>query len=168
MFTIKQLIGFRGCLWALTWIILCCPGCVKVGPDFVRPDALVEQNWLESGDRRLQSDSSQNREWWRVFNDPVLDGLIDRAYKENLTLRIAGLRVVESRAQLGIAIGQFFPQTQQAVGSLQQSRISDRSQSALLTTLLTSSQDLIGLSASWVQAEHRVSPGSFRGHRGRL
>ncbi len=106
---------------ALALISLLCPGCVKVGPDFVRPEAMVEQNWLESGDTRLQGDSSPYREWWRVFNDPVLDGLIDRAYKENLTLRIAGLRVVEARAQLGIAIGQLFPQTQQAVGSLQES-----------------------------------------------
>ena len=96
-----------------------------------------------------KGDSSQNREWWRVFNDPVLNGLIDRAYKENLTLRIAGLRVVEARAQLGISIGQLFPQTQQAVGSLQENSASDRSTSALLSNNLTYRQAQVGLLANW-------------------
>ena len=54
MRVIRQLIECKGWVWALTLVSLLCSGCVKVGPDFVRPDALVEQNWLESGDRRLQ------------------------------------------------------------------------------------------------------------------
>lgn len=149
MRVIRQLSEGKGWVWALTLVSLLCSGCVKVGPDFVKPEALVEQNWLESGDRRLQGDSSQNREWWRVFNDPVLDGLIDRAYKENLTLRIAGLRVIEARAQLGISIGQLYPQTQQAVGSLQENSLSDRSTSALLSSNLTYRQAQVGLLANW-------------------
>jgi NodT family efflux transporter outer membrane factor (OMF) lipoprotein len=140
---------FKGCLLTLALVSLLCSGCIKVGPDFVRPEVMVVQNWLESGDKRLHGDSAPFREWWRVFNDPVLDGLIERAYKENLTLRIAGLRVLEARARLGIAIGQFFPQTQQAVGSLQESRASDRSQAALLSNNLIFRQDQIGLSAGW-------------------
>lgn len=125
------------------------PGCAKVGPNFIRPESTVAPNWLESGDARLKGGSSQDREWWHVFNDPVLDGLIDRAYKENRTLRIAGLRVFEARAQLGIAMGQFFPQTQQVLTSLQQERSSDRSQAALLNNSLLVKQDQFGLSVGW-------------------
>jgi outer membrane protein TolC len=43
----------------------------------------------------------------------VLDSLIDMAYQQNLTLRIAGLRILEARANLGIATGSKYPQSQQ-------------------------------------------------------
>jgi NodT family efflux transporter outer membrane factor (OMF) lipoprotein len=145
----KRHTEYAGCLCILVLIVLSCPACVKVGPDFVRPDSMVASNWLESGDTRLQGDTSKDRQWWHVFSDPVLDVLIDRAYRENLTLRIAGLRVFEARAQLGIAIGQSFPQTQEVLASLLQNRTSDRSQSALLANSLVTNQDQVGLSASW-------------------
>jgi NodT family efflux transporter outer membrane factor (OMF) lipoprotein len=113
----------------LALLILCSPaGCVRVGPDFVRPKADVSPSWIDAGDTRLRNDSADYRTWWRAFNDPVLDRLIDRAYRENLTLRIAGVRVLGARAQLGIAVGQLFPQTQQFTGSLQYIRNSQGSQ----------------------------------------
>src|SRR5512146_591406 len=99
-------------------LVLLLAGCMA-GPDFARPPAKISQNWLEAGDGRVKTDPEEHRNWWRVFNDPALDRLIDRAYKENLSLRIAGVRVLESRALLGIAVGELFPQTQQASGSLQ-------------------------------------------------
>lgn len=92
-------------------------GCM-VGPDFRRPDATVSSNWLDAKDARVKAGTGEYRNWWRAFNDAVLDGLIDRAYGENLSLKIAGVRVLEARAQLGIAGGRFYPQTQQATGSL--------------------------------------------------
>jgi outer membrane protein TolC len=55
--------------------------------------------------------------WWQTFRDPVLDSLICTAYRQNLTLRDAGFRILEARAQRGIAAGELFPQTQQAYGS---------------------------------------------------
>lgn len=39
-------------------------------------------------------------------------------------MRIAGVRVLEARAQLGIATGQLYPQTQQATGSVLKERAS--------------------------------------------
>src|SRR5207244_3760826 len=55
--------------------------------------------------------------WWTVFDDSLLNCLIERAYHENLTLREAGYRILAARAQLGIANGNFFPQIQDATGS---------------------------------------------------
>src|SRR5208337_4891858 len=78
---------------------------------------------------------------------PVLDRLIDRAYRENLTIRIAGMRVLEARAELGIAIGRLFPQTQQASGSLQRVRISESAAQAFPP--FAYSIDQIGVNASW-------------------
>jgi NodT family efflux transporter outer membrane factor (OMF) lipoprotein len=97
----------------------------------------------------LNTESGELRNWWRVFNDPVLDNLIETAYRENLSLRIAGVRVFEARAQLGIAVGQWYPQTQQAFGSVEQVRLSGRSTEAVRSSQLEFAQSQIGLSASW-------------------
>ncbi len=89
-------------------------GCT-VGPDYVRPEADVNPSWLESSPA-LQDEPAQIREWWAVFDDPVLTRLVKEAYEQNLTLRAAGLRVIQARAARGIAVGDFFPQEQAISG----------------------------------------------------
>ncbi|MFI5294996.1 MAG: efflux transporter outer membrane subunit [Thermodesulfovibrionales bacterium] len=121
-------------------------GCM-VGPDFRRPAVAVSSAWTESGDERVKSETAGYRNWWQTFNDPVLNRIIDRAYDENLSLRIAGVRLLEARAQLGIAAGRFFPQTQQAGGSLDHHRTSRSSALALGPVEYNEAQ--IGVSASW-------------------
>jgi NodT family efflux transporter outer membrane factor (OMF) lipoprotein len=87
-------------------------GC-KVGPDFKEPTAPVAQQWLESGDPAVRRDRAHDADWWTVFHDPTLDRLIRTAYDQNLTLLAAGTRVLQARATLGVAVGEFYPQTQQ-------------------------------------------------------
>ncbi len=89
----------------------------KVGPNYSRPPAPVAQNWIDAADPRVRTESDDLNRWWTVFNDRVLDDLICSAYLQNLTLREAGFRVLEARAQLGIAVGNIFPQTQTTTGS---------------------------------------------------
>ena len=84
-------------------------GCAMVGPDFVKPEAAVEKEWSETGDPRVQTDKVDVSQWWMAFSDPVLDTLIDKAYQQNLTLQIAGIRILEARARLGIAVGGLYP-----------------------------------------------------------
>jgi NodT family efflux transporter outer membrane factor (OMF) lipoprotein len=100
-------------------------GCM-VGPNYQRPKVAVSPNWTETGDQRVSTGSTTYRDWWRAFNDPALDRLIARAYRDNLSLQQAGARVLQARAQLGIAVGEIYPQTQQAVGAVQYYRTSDR------------------------------------------
>jgi outer membrane protein TolC len=103
-------------------------GCMKVGPKFVKPEAEVNPNWLEAGAyKQLTTKSDDYRDWWRAFNDPVLDKLIETSYRQNLPLQIAGVRVLGARAQLGIAVGGLYPQTQQATGSVEKIRLSETS-----------------------------------------
>jgi NodT family efflux transporter outer membrane factor (OMF) lipoprotein len=141
--------GYRGVLWqALVMVALLLPGCM-VGPDFTRPPVKVSQTWMEAGDQRVKTESAEYRTWWQVFEDPVLDQLIARAYRENLSLKIAGVRVLEARAQLGIAAGGLFPQTQQAFGFLQYNRVSERAPQTLLSSSFNYRQSEIGLQAGW-------------------
>ncbi len=130
-------------------------GCTKVGPDYVRPETSVASDWLEVGDPRLKTDPAEYRNWWKVFKDPTLDQLIDTAYRENLDVRRAGVRVLEARAQLGVATGQFYPQTQQATGTVQ--RLRESAGTPIPGTSVTAPkfgglnywQSQLGLTASW-------------------
>ncbi len=108
----------------LVTISLLIAGCLKVGPDFKPPAASVSSNWLEAADERVKSEPANYRAWWEAFGDPTLNRIIDRAYRENLSLRVAALRVLEARAQLGIAVGKLYPQTQQFNPSLTYNRSS--------------------------------------------
>ncbi len=100
-------------------------GCTMVGPDTVKPKAPVPEKWMESDDARIATEPIDYTQWWEVFRDETLNELIETAYKQNLTLQIAGIRILEARAQLGIAVGELYPQTQQARGETSRNRISE-------------------------------------------
>jgi outer membrane protein TolC len=84
-----------------------------VGPNFYSPEAPVAGKWLESGNPSVKTNREDYQVWWKAFRDPTLNRLIETAYRQNLTLMTAGTRVMEARASLGVAIGEFYPQTQQ-------------------------------------------------------
>jgi len=99
-------------------------GCA-VGPDFVKPKAKIQENWSEKGDPRVATQTAIESQWWKAFNDPTFDQLIKLAYQQNLPLQITGLRILEARARLGIAIGQQFPQQQEITGSAAREGVSE-------------------------------------------
>ena len=80
-------------------------GCAMVGPDYVKPAAPEPEQWMESNEPEIKTQDADFSKWWTVFNAPVLNDLTQAAYQQNLSLQIAGLRIYESRAQLGIAFG---------------------------------------------------------------
>ena len=96
--------------------------CTTLGPDYNEPDVTWLKDWQPSayGARADQPSAKQEdlRFWWQLFNDPVLNQLIAEARQENLQLRIAGLRVIESMALLGIAGSNMYPQVQQLGGAV--------------------------------------------------
>jgi len=89
----------------------------KVGPNYIPARVAVAENWLDYQDPRLRSEEAELGRWWSAFGDPVLDSLIDEAFQQNLSLRVAGERIAESRARRGIAVGNLFPQQQEIAGS---------------------------------------------------
>jgi len=91
--------------------------CAPVGPDFVKPEIDTPTHWYEQEVQGLATTLPQLGQWWQVFQDPVLNELVDTARRNNNTLEIAGLRVLEARAQLGIAVGSLYPQSQFVSGN---------------------------------------------------
>ncbi|MEM8678869.1 MAG: TolC family protein [Planctomycetota bacterium] len=111
-----------GLLLIVTTLLLVTSGCgslkrwksngFKLGPDYRRPCAPVAPNWIAHDDPAVVSDAQPETDWWRAFNDPVLEHLIQTAYQQNLDLRTIGLRVLEARAQLEINALNLLPQSQ--------------------------------------------------------
>jgi NodT family efflux transporter outer membrane factor (OMF) lipoprotein len=105
---------------SIGWVIAI--SACSVGPKFVKPEVAVNPAWSEASDPRLSAKAAADITWWSTFQDPTLDRLIELAYHQNLSLQIAGLRILEARAQLGIAVGEQLPSnvnpivTGQAVG----------------------------------------------------
>ncbi|MCH7856384.1 MAG: TolC family protein [Gemmatimonadetes bacterium] len=77
-------------------------------PELPQPVADLPETFLESEAVGVYAPS----EWWRDFNDPTLDALIDSALVSNLDLVEAVARVEQARAQSGIAWADLFPQVQ--------------------------------------------------------
>lgn len=123
-------------------------GCAMVGPDYVQPTVKVPDQWLLTDKNGVVSEDADLSVWWRVFNDSVLNKLIDSAYHQNLNLQIAGLRILEARAQLGIAIGFQYPQNQQAFGSATANQLSKNAPNGAAADPYYGAYD-IGFDAAW-------------------
>lgn len=96
-------------------------GCM-LGPDYAPPPASVADHWIDAD--QLHTLEGDYRLWWSVFEDPTLNTLIEEAYGQNLSLRIAATRILQARAQLGIAVGTFFPQIQELTGEFSRNQLS--------------------------------------------
>ena len=99
---------------------ICLSGCVRVGPDFHPQHETWSEHWSSPALEQTTTQAAQPdiRQWWHVFSDQNLESLIAEADANNADVKIAGLRVIEARAQLGIALSGSYPQVQQVNGDI--------------------------------------------------
>ena len=126
--------------------LLLMPGC-KVGPNYTRPPVPTTQKYAEAPTTQVSTGTEQKAQWWKSFNDPVLDKLVDIAYGQNLTLQVAGLRVLEARAQRGIEVGRFFPQVQSVDASYSHVGVSNNTATVFQPRFFDSTS--AGFNATW-------------------
>src|SRR5712671_44908 len=100
---------------AIVWVALLA-GC-SLAPKFERPETetpaqFKELTPAERGNWKIaQPAEVQPRgEWWKVFNDPVLDQLEADAIAANQNLKAAAARVSQARALVGVAKADRIPQ----------------------------------------------------------
>ncbi len=89
-------------------------------PEYHRPDLDIGESYrfeLENGTEYA------NCAWWKQFQDPTLDYLIETALENNKNLQVATARVLEFYAQYKVAFSQFFPEIN-AVGGIDRFRSS--------------------------------------------
>ena len=107
----------------------------KVGPDYCAAKATVADSWIDASDLRLRTSEYDNACWWTVFGDPVLNQLVADASQQNLTLKMAGCRILQARAECGIAGGNLFPQQQQMTAQYSRNAMSANSYPFNIITL---------------------------------
>jgi multidrug efflux system outer membrane protein len=105
----------RSLLLAVTALSAAC----KVGPDYQAPALPTPEGWSEApADGAIATAATGVEErWWRVFADPELDLLIERALASNHDLKIAAARVREARARYGFADAQLLPSLDGSAGA---------------------------------------------------
>ena len=84
----------------------CCAGCT-MGPDYVRPN--VDAPAAFRFEPEAVADTA-NTAWWKQFDDPVLDQLIDAALANNLNVKIAAANVEQALAVITQTRSALFPQ----------------------------------------------------------
>jgi NodT family efflux transporter outer membrane factor (OMF) lipoprotein len=132
----------------LLGVVLTLTGCA-VGPHYVKPVVSVNDSWRGMGSPQISAQPATESAWWKAFNDPVLEQLIQLAYKQNLTLRVAGLRIMEARAVLGIATGNQYPQVQQAFAGINGVGLSNNTANKTVGFSRYYAIDNLGLDVSW-------------------
>ena len=102
-------------------------GC-SVGPTFEPPTPALPKQWeaprAEAAFDNTFADAEIDARWWEQFGDPLLVELVERAHDANMDIRLAVLRVAQSRAQREIVSGNKSPNVA-ASGSYQRQRQSE-------------------------------------------
>jgi multidrug efflux system outer membrane protein len=78
-----------------------------MGPDFVRPTPPTPADFRSE---TPAGESIANTDWWDLYQDPALQGLIRRGLENNRSLHEALARINEARARLGIVRADLKPQ----------------------------------------------------------
>jgi NodT family efflux transporter outer membrane factor (OMF) lipoprotein len=89
-----------------------------VGPDFVAPASPVTASgpFLSARDG-VTTTAPADAEWWRLYKDPVLDGLVADALSANTDVRVAVARIAKARASLREVRGDRLPSTNLSAGA---------------------------------------------------
>ena len=108
---------------AIAGIILISSSCA-VGPNYQRPDTATPAVWQESKQTGVDTQEANLAQWWKAFNDALLDSLVQRAVNSNLDLRVAEARVREARALIDVTSAALWP-TLDVSGSFSRTRTSE-------------------------------------------
>lgn len=98
----RLLKSYGNMLWLLGAAALA--GCADVSmPAYQRPDAPMKTAFTEREQARPQASEAVRQDWWKEFNDPYLDSLIERALAGNIDMRILAGRIRLAESQVGEA-----------------------------------------------------------------
>jgi multidrug efflux system outer membrane protein len=105
-------------LMALLAVSLFGSGCT-VGPNYKKPKVEVPRNYRgvpEEQAGKMDAASLGDQKWWEVFQDEQLRSLIRTALQQNYDVRIAGARILQAQAQLGITRADQYPSLSAGAG----------------------------------------------------
>nr|WP_129734045.1 TolC family protein [Parabacteroides goldsteinii] len=94
--------------WCYAMLCLFFPMTLVAQTEHKYLDHALPEAWQEN-DSNFQQTLPVEDNWWRNFNDPVLDSLIDVAVKQNYSVQMAADRIAMAKANLRIQQGSYAP-----------------------------------------------------------
>ncbi|MFZ9642057.1 MAG: efflux transporter outer membrane subunit, partial [Candidatus Methylopumilus sp.] len=83
-------------------------GCQSVGPDYARPKQVLPTAYQEA--QATEGTEAVSNQWWKLYQDAVLDDLIAKASTNNTDVKIAVARIEQADAYLREVGAALFPQ----------------------------------------------------------
>lgn len=84
-------------------LLVALPSCVLIGPDYERPTLALPDSYGHA-EASLPSDMAKMNEipneWWTLYQDPQLNELVEKAFKNNSNIKAAVARIEEADAQM--------------------------------------------------------------------
>ena len=103
-------LALRSSAFSPIFLSLVLTGCA-IGPNYQKPEVQVPVAYKEAGEWVVArpADAVPKGQWWALFDDPVLNGLMEQVSVTNQTLRAAEARYTASRASVAAARSGLFP-----------------------------------------------------------
>ncbi|MFO1312849.1 MAG: efflux transporter outer membrane subunit [Burkholderiales bacterium] len=129
----------------LTLLFVVALGGCMVGPDYVRPTAPTPAAYKEADGWKVAqpADAAPRGKWWEAYNDPVLNGLVERVDVDNFNIALYEARVRQANAGTQAASAALWPVVNAGAGA---SRNSANSSTLGRTTNAAYN---VALGASW-------------------
>ncbi len=123
---------------------------VNLAPKYEPPQYVVPDSWHGSSPfvEAKPADGALRPDWWKLYNDPVLEKLIEQAMAANPDLQAAAERFVQARDIMMAARSQYFPRIGLEMGASHRRQSFDRIFRPENSPLQSSTVDPGGI-ASW-------------------
>jgi multidrug efflux system outer membrane protein len=115
-------------IFSLVYLVLL-SGCKSVGPDYVRPQLAVPENYSESTD---QTQSKVSNTWWTQYQDSLLNNLVVKALQSNSNIKLSAARIEEANAAANEIGAATFPQVDLNAGA-SRSRVTELGGNPVIT-----------------------------------
>jgi outer membrane protein, multidrug efflux system len=151
-------IGQRAAMrWMLSGIALCTvllSGCVDVSmPAYQRPDTPAKAGW-SNGATEISAADTIEPDWWKRFQDPYLNTLIEKAIAGNFDIKILAARIQVAGDEIGEAKAGALPTMDAGAGAnFQKSTGTPFQQQYMLGTQVNWDIDIWGKVEKGVQAQ---------------
>jgi outer membrane protein, multidrug efflux system len=82
-------------------LLLALPSCMLIGPNYERPKLALPETYGETGATLEPSTLYEiPNQWWTLYNDPELNAIVEKAFKNNSSIKSAVARIEEADAQM--------------------------------------------------------------------
>jgi len=105
--------------WRFAPLLLALLAGCAVGPDYVRPTQTLGADYKEAAGwaQAQPADDALRSDWWSLYQDPVLDGLMQELLQANLSVAQAEARYRQAQALVQSARSGFFPTVGASAGA---------------------------------------------------